>query len=147
MQENKKQTITTRSIIITALVLSFLSIGVFIVFMVINTRAKSPPPNINGYKENREKLPEEVIILATNEGFSPEMITIKKGTSVRWINKNTSGRASVNSDDYPTNRLYPELNLGQFQEGATLVHIFNTPGVYTYHNQYNPSHSGQINVE
>ena len=98
------------------------------------TQAVAPLPQIN-------------TVSLTKNGFSPEKITIKKGTAVKWINNSGTDKASVNSDDYPTNTRFPELNLGQFNEGSSVAHIFTTTGTYTYHNQFNPKQTGTIIVE
>ena len=92
-------------------------------------------------------LPTEITVQLTNNGFSPASVTIKSQTAVRWLNSSTDNKASVNSDNYPTNKLYPEINLGQFYKGSSLVHIFMKEGTYTYHNQFNPKDTGTIIVE
>ncbi len=88
----------------------------------------------------------ENMITLTDSGFSPNNITIKEGVAIRWKNS-SSAAASVNSDDYPTNRLYPELNLGKFEKNQTLVHVFTKAGTYKYHNQMRPQNTGTIIVQ
>lgn len=89
----------------------------------------------------------EQTVRLTNAGFAPNEVTIKEGEAVRWINETDEEHASVNSDDYPTNQKYPELNLGEFQKGSTLVHIFTKKGTYTYHNYFHPTHKGTVIVQ
>jgi plastocyanin len=61
-------------------------------------------------------LVKEVTITLDAKGFSPNAVTIKSGTPVRWVNK--SGKAqTVNSDNYPTNQLHRQLNFGVFNNG------------------------------
>jgi plastocyanin len=88
----------------------------------------------------------ETTVTLTNKGFEPANITIKSGETVKWINKSGSEKASVNSDNYPTNNLYPEINLGQFGKGSFLVHIFYKPGTFTYHDQFNLKNTGTVVV-
>jgi plastocyanin len=90
-------------------------------------------------------LPTEVNVELTDTGFSPKTVTIAKGSAVRWTNK-TSKQASVNSDNYPDNQLYRQLNLGLFQPGSTLVLIFNDKGTFGYHDQLNPDVKGSVTV-
>lgn len=90
-------------------------------------------------------LPNEKFVTLDSHGFSPQSITVKVGEAVRWKNS-TAKDASVNSDDHPTNRLYPELNLGMFTNGHSLVHIFTKPGTYTYHNYIQPDNRGTVIV-
>ena len=98
-------------------------------------------------KQASQPLPLEATVHITDTGFSPETVAIKKGNAVRWINETKTDNVSVNSDNYPTNRLYPELNLGKVSKGSTIVHISQSPGTYNYHNQFNPKQTGKINVE
>ncbi len=96
-------------------------------------------------KHSASPLPKEVTIELGKNGFSPKEVTIKNGTAVRW--KNVSGTPqTVNSDDYPTNRLHKELNFGVFANGSSLVYIFTKPGTYGYHNQFNHEQKGKIIV-
>jgi plastocyanin len=87
----------------------------------------------------------QVVIQLDNGGFSPKILTVTRGTIVRW--KNVSGAPqTVNSNDYPTNQLHRELNFGVFNTGSTFVYVFSTPGTYTYHNQLHPEQQGTITV-
>lgn len=90
-------------------------------------------------------LPKEYTVILTDKGFVPQHITIPKGVAVRWINESTK-RGSVNSDKYPENRLYPEMNLGIFDKNTPLMHIFQTKGTYTYHDQFHPEFTGSVTV-
>lgn len=124
-------------IILAGGILLFLVLFIFI-FKTIKSPAVVRP---------LKPLPTEITVQLTNNGFSPASVTIKSQTAVRWLNSSTDNKASVNSDNYPTNKLYPEINLGQFYKGSSLVHIFMKEGTYTYHNQFNPKDTGTIIVE
>ena len=79
-------------------------------------------------------------------GFVPQDITVKVGTTMVWINK--SGKAAtVNSDDHPTHKLYPFLNLGEFSSSSSLQVVFDKAGTYSYHNHLNASETGTVTVE
>lgn len=85
-------------------------------------------------------------VTVENNGFSPSTITVKRGETVMWINK--SGKnASVNSDTYPTNKLYKFLNLGGFPADYSVQVAFPNIGTYTYHNQFIPSQKGTVIVK
>lgn len=90
-------------------------------------------------------LAKQTAITLNANGFTPNKLTIKKGTAVRWINK-SGKQQTVNSDNYPTNQLHRELNLGDFSNGASVMHIFGTVGTYGYHNQFHPDQKGTIIV-
>lgn len=94
-----------------------------------------------------QPLPQINVVSLTKNGFTPSKIQIHKGTAVRWTNDTGTDNASVNSDDYPLNQRWPELNLGKFDKGSAVAHIFTAAGTYTYHNQFNPKQKGTIVVE
>ena len=85
-------------------------------------------------------------VTATADGFVPTTITITAGAAVTWIN--SSGTAvSINSDPHPTHQLYPLLNVGVVNSGASASITFPTPGTFTYHNHLKPSQTGTIVVK
>jgi plastocyanin len=105
---------------------------------------KSKPKSNTQGKAEAVRTKELVITLGKN-GFSPDTITIKTETPVRWINK--SGKPqTVNSDNYPTNRLHRQLNFGVFGNGSSVTYTFTMPGVYGYHNQFIHTQVGKITV-
>jgi plastocyanin len=110
----------------------------------INQQNSSVP---SGQVQAVQPLPQINTVTLTKNGFSPEKVTIRKGAAAKWINNSGTDNASVNSDDYPTNRRFPELNLGKISNGSAVAHIFTTAGTYTYHNQFNPKQKGIIVVE
>ena len=85
-------------------------------------------------------------IILGDSGFVPKDITVKAGTRVIWVNK--SGKtATVNSDDHPTHRLYPFLNLGEFADGSSVQVVVEKAGKYSYHNHFNASETGTITAQ
>ena len=109
-----------------------------------NTPSKiTPTPIEEVIKQLKAK---ETDIVITAAGFSPATVTVPANSSVRWTNT-TKSDVSVNSDDYPTNKKYPELNLGSFSASQSVILLFTKPGVYTYHNQYKPEQKGTITVQ
>lgn len=88
----------------------------------------------------------ENTVTLTASGFAPTELTIKVGQAVRFKNASLVS-ASVNSDDYPANRKFPELNLGKFAPNQTLIHVFTKAGKYSYHNQMLPQNVGTIVVK
>ena len=124
-------------------ILFILAIG-WIGYTIFNGK---PKPTRKSVKTQVAKvLPKESSVTLDKNGFTPKEVTIGVGGAVRWTN--TSGAdQTVNSDDYPTNQLYKELNFGVFSNGSTVVYIFKNPGTYTYHNQYHPKQQGKIIVK
>lgn len=95
-------------------------------------------------KVNAQNIAAQTIALKSS-GFVPQALTIKVGTRIVWENQ-SGAVASVNSDNYPTNLLYPFLNFGQFKDGSSFSTIFEKPGTYTYYNFYNREQKGKIVV-
>jgi plastocyanin len=91
-------------------------------------------------------LPKEVTVTLDKNGFSPKVVTINAGSAIMWTNK-SGDKQTVNSDNYPTNQLYRELNFGIFANGSTVTYTFTKPGVYGYHNQLNHTQMGKVIVE
>lgn len=88
----------------------------------------------------------QTTITLTSSGFEPNVINIKEGSKVVWINK--SGQtATVNSSPHPAHTDYPPLNLGQFSDGQSLELVFDKAGTYKYHDHLNASQFGQIVVQ
>lgn len=122
-------------------------------FLVLGGSSKSPnsgqstqqvtqtPKNPQTFQRGAEET-----VMVTESGFDPETITIKVGTRVIWMNK--SGKTvTVNSDDHPTHKKYPFLNLGAFEANSSVQAVFDKAGTYTYHDHFNPSHTGKVTVQ
>lgn len=92
---------------------------------------------------NNEQI---MTINATDSGFEPNKVTIKKGTRVMWTSS-SSKTVAVASDDHPTHQKYPPLNLGAFEKGSSVQLVFDKEGTYTYHDHFNPNNKGTIVVE
>lgn len=88
----------------------------------------------------------EATVEVTENGFDPASVTVKVGAEVEWENK-TNATANVSSDDHPTHKLYPLLNLGSFDKGKSVSVVFDKAGTYTYHNHLSPSMTGTVVVE
>ncbi len=71
--------------------------------------------------------------------FGPATITIKKGTTVRWTQKDST-RHSVTSDD----DIFDSQLLSQ---GKTWSHTFNDAGTFKYHCRPHSSMRGEVIVE
>ena len=98
-----------------------------------------------GAAEQTKPVLQETVTLTT-AGFNPQTITVKPGTRVVWLNK-SGVTETVNSDNHPTNLLFPFLNLGRFNDGFSITTMFTKSGTYTYHNELNPDQKGTIIVE
>lgn len=111
-----------------------------------NTGAQNTKTAQNNQNPTEIKQLFQKEITLTTTGFIPQTLTIKSGTRIVWLNK--SGlTGTVNSDNYPTNILYPFLNLGRFDDKTSVSVMFTKPGKYTYYNALNLDQKGTITVE
>lgn len=85
-------------------------------------------------------------ITYTDNGFSPNKITVKAGTKVTI--KNDSGMAlQFDSDPHPAHTDNTELNVDTVQQGGSQTFTVVRKGTFGYHNHLNPSDEGTIVVE
>ncbi len=104
------------------------------------TTVSSPSPSETG------AIAKGAAVTVTANGFEPATVTIKAGETVTWTNK--SGTAvNIKSAVHPTHLVYPPLNLGQVQNGASMSLKFDKAGSYKYHNHLEPSQIGTVIVQ
>lgn len=72
--------------------------------------------------------------------FNPSTLTIPKGASVIWTNRDSAPHTIVSDNG-------DEINSDRISQGATYAHTFNAAGTYDYHCGLHPSMKGQIIVE
>ncbi|MFI3157877.1 MAG: cupredoxin family copper-binding protein [Methylococcaceae bacterium] len=69
--------------------------------------------------------------------FTPGVITINLGDSVKWINQDASPHSTTQTDNLWSN----DLSTGQ-----SFSREFTTPGTFNYHCRFHPSMTGTIKV-
>lgn len=82
----------------------------------------------------------ETVVEKTDAGFSPSSVTIKKGTTVKFVNK-SSTPMRVASVPHPVHTDYPEFD--QKTNGDIFTFSFDKVGSWKYHN-HSPFSSGGI---
>lgn len=99
----------------------------------------------------------DALVTYTDDGFTPETVTIQAGETVRFVNE-SSRDMWVGSDNHPTHTLYPGSStddcLGSsFDQcegtgsGTFFTFTFTEVGTWGYHNHVRSSHGGVIIVE
>ncbi|MEM3091693.1 MAG: cupredoxin family copper-binding protein [Candidatus Pacearchaeota archaeon] len=99
-----------------------------------NTENANTPLN-----NNQNAQPRVYSIEISGFAFIPATLTISRGDSVRWINKD-SVRHTVTSDSGS------ELNSPLLSKEEIYFHTFNTPGEYNYHCTPHPHMKAKIIV-
>lgn len=82
----------------------------------------------------------------TDNGFVPNIINIKIGTSVTWINK-TGSLMWVASNPHPVHTDLPGFDqLSSIGKDGTYTYTFEKVGNWGYHNHMLPSDTGVVKV-
>jgi plastocyanin len=106
---------------------------------------ESASPSASESPDAMTEKQEETVTLGEN-GFSPKTLTIKKGTTVTWVNE-SGEMGNVSSAPHPIHTSYPPLNLGNFADGNSVSLTFDEAGTYNYHHHLNPSLTGTVIVQ
>lgn len=77
--------------------------------------------------------------------FSPPNLTVDRGTTVTWNNKDTVNH-QVTSDDPALNAKGMGFSSPVIPAGGTYTVMFGTPGTFTYHCNLHPLMKGTIIV-
>lgn len=99
-------------------------------------------------QETLEKggLSERSVVTYTDTGFAPSPLTVKKGTTVVFVNE-SSAQMLVASASYPTHQVLPSF----VQKKAVLKsgmyeYTFEAEGTWKYQNDMSPKDSGSVIV-
>lgn len=77
--------------------------------------------------------------------FSPSTITVKKGESITWTNKDSAPHTAT-SNPHPIHTDLPELSSGVLQKDGEYTFTFTKTGTFGYHCHIHPSMLGTIIV-
>ena len=90
--------------------------------------------------------PAKVEINMTATGFEPSSLTVKKGTTVTFVNKDTKTRWPA-SAPHPTHTIYPELDpKAGIAAGNSWAFTFNKVGEWKFHDHLTPTMFGSVTV-
>jgi plastocyanin len=142
--KNKYNLTMVLAILVVILIAGYLLVGANTNKQKSGTQTTNPTQN-NQNAGQTKQLSQENITLSTS-GFTPQTLTVKPGTRVVWTNK-SGVTGTVNSDNHPTNLLFPFLNLGRFNNDSSVTVMLTKSGKYTYHNELNPDQKGTIIVK
>lgn len=111
-----------------------------------NTGSDQPVNNNQSNASSNTSTASGVEIIYTDQGFSPEALTVKAGTTVKIINKSSSP-LEFSSDDHPTHTKHPEYNMDTIAAGSEGLLEVKTTGTWGYHNHLKARDTGKIIVE
>lgn len=81
-----------------------------------------------------------------NFAFVPQVIKIKKGTTVTWTNKDSAVH-KIASDPHPAHTDLPGLVSQTFGQNQIYSFTFDNTGTFGYHCHLHPYMKGQVVVE
>ena len=84
-------------------------------------------------------------ITYNSHGWSPDTTTVKAGDTVKVTN-NGSEEIQFASDPHPVHTDEPELNIGDLGPGQSKTFKVTKQGTWGFHNHYNPSQHGELQV-
>ena len=82
--------------------------------------------------------PAEVEVKIAGFAFDPASVTVKVGTTVKWINQDSAAH-TVTADD-------GSWNSGSLAKGQSFSQVFTQAGTYTYQCTVHPSMKGTVVV-
>lgn len=143
-----------KSKLITGIVL--LAIGIGLLYWALSGSSADAPavqeaPRPQASEEqavsevDADEKTDEVTIVFTEEGFSPQEVTVAKGAVVR-VQNNSSQRVQFSSDDHPTHRLNEGMNLPILAPGESDTFIAQEAGEWGFHDHINASFVGTLTV-
>lgn len=143
-------------IIIIGVVVALLVLGGVIVFATrgdkaedaTTTQTSSDTPDSSKTPDNSSATSSttpqsgEVSIDIKDFAFSPEKITVKKGTKVTWTNEDTVAHTVTSDEDSPQKG----LDSGNLAKGKTYSFTFEQVGEFSYHCAPHPNMIGSVEV-
>lgn len=92
------------------------------------------------------ELAGKVAVEMTTDGFIPEVLNVKRGTTVVWVNKDKDPRWPA-SDLHPTHTIYPEFDPQQpIMPGEIWEMTFANVGTWKFHDHLKPYYTGNVEV-
>lgn len=98
-------------------------------------------------KTGGEVVSVENLVLIEKDKFNPQMLTVKKGTTVTWTNKDEAQHWII-TDPHPTHNNLPDLDSKKgLLQNESYQYTFNQKGEFYYHDEINTIVTGKIIVE
>ncbi len=116
-------------------------VAIVAVWIVHNNNKKTVP-------NEKSNIPSPVAVSIGTAGYTPANLNVVVNTTVTWTNTDSKPHR-VASDPYPTNNGLPGFDSQQaLQTNGTYSYTFKKTGVFTYHDQDNPTAiKGTITVQ
>lgn len=116
----------------------FLVIVMTLYYMGAFHTTKSTTVDTGAAQMDSETTNDSVMVTIQNYSFTPETITVKKGTTVTWTNSDTVEHSATADDG--------SFNTGLIATGKTGSYTFDKTGTFSYHCTPHPSMKAKIVV-
>ena len=153
MHNNKSR---TTLLIVAAIALLLLAIGgvtYALMQSVVPTEPKkqdtvAKPKPLTGPANPEYKDPEPLLptIVFTNQGFAQPSYTFPAGMAIR-VHNQSSKDMQFSSDDHPTHRKTPELNMEVLPAGESGTFTPPAKGTYGFHDHINARYKGALIIQ
>lgn len=107
-------------------------IGIGIIALLVGIVA------LSGCTQSQQNVPANTVYIQ-NFAFNPTSLTVKAGTTVTWVNKDSTTHTVISD-----NGAFPS---GDLNPGSNYTYTFNKTGTYPYHCSIHPSMTGTVTVQ
>jgi plastocyanin len=125
-------------VVLTMLLLLLMSVS------CMNGSDQSATGTENGQVDTNTQNGDEVQIEMINFKFNPDMVTIKQGTTVTWVNKDGVAHTVISGVRDNKSGLFDS---GNISSGGTFSYTFNEKGTFDYFCEPHSGMDGTIVVE
>jgi len=122
---------------IAAILIIAVIVAIFVSGCTSYGPATSPQPTAQPTAQPTSQVPDNASVTIQNFAFSPGTVTITKGGTVTWTNRDSTTHTVTFADGGSS-------NLGN---GATYAKTFNETGTFDYHCSIHTSMTGKVVVQ
>lgn len=127
------------NIIISTFIIGLIAFGSYVIYDCPDVTNK---PFQNRLTDTRSD--NAVIVISEMEAI-PDIVTIKKGAKVTWINNDSVGHI-IAANPHPDHSELPELVSYVIEPHGVYTFVFNEIGEYGYHSHLHPTLLGKVIV-
>lgn len=118
---------------------TFTALWITLAFSSCGDDAPITPPDQPGEAQVVEVVIRTNVAAGQSE-FTPSVVEIAPGTTVRWVNQDTVDHTVISSNN--ATRFESEI----IPPGGVFTHRFDEPGSFPYHCRLHPHMTGTVNV-
>jgi plastocyanin len=109
-------------------------LAIVVVFITLGASCANSNSNVTSTNE-------KATITIENSKFTPNTLTVSRGTVVTWENKDNIGHQIISDGNYD------QLESGVIEKNEDFVFSFDSTGVFPYHCEIHPEMKGTVTVK